>query len=87
MNASTSKGLKPQPSDDQLANEVAAYWTRLAYESVIAFTRAQSEATLLVERGWLARDDQRLTITDLGYSSSAIRASRSCGAPPALPGS
>ena len=39
MNTSTSKRLKPQPSDDQLANDVAAYWTRLAYESVIAFTR------------------------------------------------
>lgn len=115
MNTSTSRGLKPQRSEVQLAHEVAAYWTRLAYESVIAFTRAQqaergysqpqfwllrhlstqdlaaddegrtlpglehamveylreeddleSEAALLVERGWLARDDQRLTITDLG---------------------
>ena len=26
----------------------------------------ESEAALLVERGWPARDDQRLTITDLG---------------------
>jgi hypothetical protein len=47
----------PQSSDARLAKEVAAYWTRLAYESIIAFTRAQQ-----AERGysqpqfWLPRN-------------------------------
>jgi hypothetical protein len=53
----------PQSSDARLAKEVAAYWTRLAYESIIAFTRAQQ-----AERGysqpqfWLLR---RLSTQDL----------------------
>ncbi|MEU4564596.1 MarR family winged helix-turn-helix transcriptional regulator [Actinoplanes sp. NPDC023936] len=106
----------PQLSDAELAAQPAAYWTGVAYESLIAFTRARfaevgftqpqfwllrnlstndllpegggrtipelrqamssylraeddlgAEADVLVERGWLTRDDAgRLWITDAG---------------------
>lgn len=52
------------PDDAVLAHQPAAYWTRLAYEATIAFTRAQQE-----ERGytqpqfWLLRN---LSAADLG---------------------
>ena len=45
-----------ESENSELANEIAAYWTRLAYDSIIAFTRAS-----LVKRGctqpqfWLLR--------------------------------
>ncbi|MGC4896712.1 MarR family transcriptional regulator [Micromonospora sp. DT31] len=105
-----------QLSDAELAGQPAAYWTGVAYESLIAFTRAQqaahgftqpqlwllrnlspndllpggggrtvpelrqamasylraeddldAEADVLLERGWLARDESgRLRITEAG---------------------
>ncbi|MFJ3927667.1 MarR family transcriptional regulator [Streptomyces sp. NPDC090022] len=118
-------------TDQQLAAQPAAYWTGMAYEALIAFTRArqaehgytqpqfwllrnlsdkdlspdgqgrtvaalreamrsylrpeddlESESKVLLERGWLARDDEgRLWITeagetarvDLGKHTPAIR--------------
>ncbi|WFB05906.1 MarR family winged helix-turn-helix transcriptional regulator [Streptomyces sp. LX-29] len=110
-----------QMSDTELAGQPAAYWTGLAYEALIAFTRARqaelgftqpqywllrnlsrndlspdghgmtlpelqqamssylrpeddlkSEADVLLERGWLTRDDAgRLWITEPGESARA----------------
>ncbi|MFI7210787.1 MarR family transcriptional regulator [Micromonospora maritima] len=108
-----------QLSDTELAGQPAAYWTGVAYESLIAFTRARhaelgftqpqfwllrnlspddllpqgggrtvpelrramasylraeddldAEAEVLVDRGWLDRDeDGRLSITDAGEAA------------------
>ncbi|MQY05544.1 MarR family winged helix-turn-helix transcriptional regulator [Actinomadura macrotermitis] len=105
-----------QPTDAELAAQPAAYWTGLAYEALIAFTRArqaehgftqpqywllrnlskhdispdghgmtvpelrqamssylrpeddlEAEARVLLDRGWLTRDDaERLWITEAG---------------------
>ncbi|MFD6415282.1 MarR family transcriptional regulator [Streptomyces sp. NPDC060194] len=104
-----------QFTDAQLAGQPAAYWTGVAYEALIAFTRARqaakgytqpqfwllrnlsvhdiaphdegmtlpslraarasylrpeddlaAEAAVLVERGWLSRDADRLRITEAG---------------------
>ncbi|BEL07026.1 hypothetical protein Q0Z83_052170 [Actinoplanes sichuanensis] len=107
-----------QLSDDELAGQPAAYWTGVAYEALIAFTRARQEeagfrqpqfwllrnlspndlspdgagrtiaqleaamssylraeddlvveAEALVERGWLTRDGDRLSITGAGETA------------------
>lgn len=51
-------------TDDQLAGQPAAYWTRLAYEAVIAFTRArQAERGFTQPQFWLLR---HLSRDDLG---------------------
>ncbi|WP_281943386.1 MarR family winged helix-turn-helix transcriptional regulator [Micromonospora sp. AKA38] len=109
----------PQSIDAELAGQPAAYWTGVAYESLIAFTRARhtelgftqpqfwllrnlspndllppgggltvaelrqamrsylraeddldAESRVLLERGWLARDeDGRLSITEAGEAA------------------
>ncbi|MEU4842455.1 MarR family winged helix-turn-helix transcriptional regulator [Nocardia testacea] len=123
--ADTSKGISTmelsEMSDAELAAQPAAYWTGVAYESLIAFTRErqaelgftqpqywllrnlstndlspdghgmtiaeledamstylraednlQSEAEVLVERGWLTRDSEgRLWITESGDKARA----------------
>ncbi|WP_328952810.1 MarR family winged helix-turn-helix transcriptional regulator [Kitasatospora purpeofusca] len=126
-----------QISDAELAGQPAAYWTGVAYEALIAFTRARqaekgytqpqfwllrnlskndispdgagmtvpelraamasylrpeddltAEAAVLVERGWLSRDDgHRLWLTeegeqarvDLARNAPAIRAALHAG--------
>lgn len=44
-------------SDDELAGQPAAYWTGVAYEALIAFTRArQAEAGFRQPQFWLLRN-------------------------------
>ncbi|MEU4158571.1 MarR family transcriptional regulator [Actinoplanes sp. NPDC026670] len=46
-----------QLSDDELAGQPAAYWTGVAYEALIAFTRArQAEAGFRQPQFWLLRN-------------------------------
>jgi len=47
----------PQPDDAELATQPAAYWTGLAYEALIAFTRdRQAELGFTQPRFWLLRN-------------------------------
>jgi hypothetical protein len=63
-------------SDTELARQPAAYWTRLAYESIIAFTRAQQD-----ERGytqpqfWLLRhlSDNDISTDGRGMTVAELR--------------
>ncbi|WP_430788727.1 MarR family transcriptional regulator [Actinoplanes sp. G11-F43] len=49
-----------QRSDEELAAQPAAYWTRLAYEATIGFTRArQAEAGFTQPQFWLLRNLSR----------------------------
>jgi hypothetical protein len=58
-----------QLSDDELAGQPAAYWTGVAYEALIAFTRArQGEAGFTQPQFWLLRN---LSANDLSPDGSA----------------
>jgi hypothetical protein len=74
-----------QLSDAQLAAQPAAYWTGVAYESLIAFTRArQAELGFTQPQFWLLRNLSRhdlspdgagMTVTELRQAmSSYLRA-------------
>ncbi|MEU4242672.1 MarR family transcriptional regulator [Actinoplanes sp. NPDC026619] len=57
-------------SDADLATQPAAYWTGVAYESLIAFTRArQAELGLTQPQFWLLRN---LSPNDLNPDGSAM---------------
>ncbi|MER0241641.1 MarR family winged helix-turn-helix transcriptional regulator [Streptomyces sp. HSW2009] len=64
-------------SDAELAGQPAAYWTGVAYEALIAFTRArQAEQGYTQPQFWLLRN---LSVNDIspdgeGMSLSALRA-------------
>jgi hypothetical protein len=58
-----------QLSDDELAGQPAAYWTGVAYQALIAFTRArQAEAGFTQPQFWLLRN---LSANDLSPDGSA----------------
>ncbi|MEV6972392.1 MarR family transcriptional regulator [Kitasatospora sp. NPDC093806] len=74
-----------QMTDAELAGQPAAYWTRLAYEATIAFTRAQqAERGFSQPQFWLLRnlskndispDGQGMTVPELQQAmSSYLRA-------------
>jgi hypothetical protein len=57
-----------QLSDDELAGQPAAYWTGVAYEALIAFTRArQAEAGFTQPQFWLLRN---LSANDLSLDGA-----------------
>lgn len=57
-----------QLTDAELAAQPAAYWTRLAYEAVIAFTRAQqAEFGLTQPQFWLLRNLSKNDISPDGH--------------------
>ena len=74
----------PQSSDARLAKEVAAYWTRLAYESIIAFTwTQQAERGYSQRQFWLQRhlstqdlaaDDEGMTLPELAPAVAELPA-------------
>ncbi|GAA4935278.1 hypothetical protein [Actinoplanes utahensis] len=58
-----------QLSDEELAGQPAAYWTGMAYEALIAFTRArQAEAGFTQPQFWILRN---LSAGDLWPDGSA----------------
>lgn len=69
------------PSDDELAGQPAAYWTGVAYESLITFTRArQAEFGFTQPQFWLLRNlsphdllphDGGMTILELEQAMSS----------------
>jgi hypothetical protein len=59
-----------QLPDDELAGQPAAYWTGIAYESIIAFTRAQqAERGFTQPQFWLLRN---LSSSDLLRNSGGM---------------
>ncbi|MDT0345477.1 MarR family winged helix-turn-helix transcriptional regulator [Streptomyces litchfieldiae] len=55
-------------SDDQLAAQPAAYWTGVAYEALIAFTRArQAELGFTQPQYWLLRNLSKNDISPDGH--------------------
>lgn len=60
-------------SDAELAGQPAAYWTRVAYEALISFTRAQqAELGFTQPQFWLLRNLSENDISPDGHGMTAL---------------